>query len=129
MKVAGDISGVVLPFAAGVAIAVWAGHLSCIRPHISTGLSYLIITSSATLLFLFRNRNVPPLFLHIAICVCMAYCGILSKHNLCATGTTGKLISEQTGLTVDRFLSGEQGGDQQIGARVAVGEIDIIIFF
>jgi len=59
---------------------------------------------------------------------CMAYCGILSKHTLCATGTTGKLVTEQTGLAVDRFLSGEQGGDQQIGARVAYNEIDMVIF-
>ncbi len=59
---------------------------------------------------------------------CMAYCGIFSKHTLCATGTTGKLISEATGLTVDRFLSGAQGGDQQIGARVAYNEIDMVIF-
>ncbi len=59
---------------------------------------------------------------------CMAYCGIFSKHTLCATGTTGKLISEATGLKVDRFLSGAQGGDQQIGARVAYNEIDMVIF-
>ena len=59
---------------------------------------------------------------------CMAYCGILSKHNLCATGTTGKLIEEATGLRVERFLSGKQGGDQQIGARVAYNEIDMVIF-
>ncbi len=59
---------------------------------------------------------------------CMAYCGILSKHNLCATGTTGKQVSEATGLKVDRFLSGAQGGDQQIGARVAYNEIDMVIF-
>ena len=60
---------------------------------------------------------------------CMAYCGILSKHTLCATGTTGKQVSEATGLHVDRFLSGAQGGDQQIGARVAYNEIDMVIFF
>ena len=59
---------------------------------------------------------------------CMAYCGILSKHNLCATGTTGKLIADNTGLNIDRFLSGKQGGDQQIGARVAYNEIDMVIF-
>ena len=47
---------------------------------------------------------------------CIAYCGILSKHNLCATGTTGKLVSEATGLKIQQFLSGSQGGDQQIGA-------------
>lgn len=41
---------------------------------------------------------------------CIAYCGILSRHNLCATGTTGKLVEEATGLSVHRFLSGPQGG-------------------
>ncbi|MEG1773925.1 MAG: methylglyoxal synthase, partial [Oscillospiraceae bacterium] len=45
---------------------------------------------------------------------CIAYSGILSQHNLCATGTTGKLVAEATGLRIFRFLSGEQGGDQQI---------------
>ena len=44
---------------------------------------------------------------------CIAYCGILSRHNLCATGTTGKLVEEATGLSVHRFLSGPQGGNQQ----------------
>lgn len=60
---------------------------------------------------------------------CIAYCGILSKHNLCGTGTTAKLISEATGLDVKRFLSGPQGGDQQIGARIAYNEIDLMLFF
>ena len=60
---------------------------------------------------------------------CIAYCGILSKHNVCGTGTTGKLVSEATGLDVKRFLSGPQGGDQQIGARIAYNEIDLVIFF
>ncbi len=50
---------------------------------------------------------------------CIAYCGILSRHNLCATGTTGKLVEEATGLSVHRFLSGPQGGDQQIAARIS----------
>lgn len=53
---------------------------------------------------------------------------ILAKHSLCATGTTGKKITEETGLEVERFLSGPIGGDQQIGARVALDEIDIVIF-
>ncbi len=48
---------------------------------------------------------------------CTAYCGILSKYNLCATGTTGKLVSEATGLEIVRYLGGTQGGGQQIGAR------------
>ena len=59
---------------------------------------------------------------------CIAYCGILSKHQLCATGTTGKLVSEATGLEVQRFLTGRQGGDQQIGARITYNEIDMVIF-
>ena len=60
---------------------------------------------------------------------CIAYKGILGKHTLVATGTTGGLINEATGLNVHRFLSGPQGGDQQIGARVAYNEIDLVLFF
>lgn len=56
------------------------------------------------------------------------YKDIFSKHELFATGTTGRLISEILGLKVQRFLSGPLGGDQQIGAKVAEGEIDIVIF-
>ena len=59
---------------------------------------------------------------------CIAYCGILSRHTLCATGTTGKLVSDATGLNIQRFLSGTQGGDQQIGAMLANGELNLIIF-
>lgn len=60
---------------------------------------------------------------------CIAYKAILAKHNLCATGTTGSLIIEATGLNVNLFLSGPQGGDQQIGARIAYNEIDLVLFF
>jgi len=60
---------------------------------------------------------------------CIAYCGILSRHTLCATGTTGKLVSEATGLDIVRYLSGSQGGDQQITARIACDEIDLLLFF
>lgn len=60
---------------------------------------------------------------------CIAYCGILSKHSLCATGTTGKLVSEATGLQIAKFLSGPQGGDQQIAARIACNEIDLLLLF
>ncbi len=60
---------------------------------------------------------------------CIAYCGILSRHNLCATGTTGKLVSEATGLKITSFLSGGQGGDQQIEARIACNEIDLLLVF
>ena len=60
---------------------------------------------------------------------CIAYKGILSKHSLYATDTTGKVIIDNTGMSVDRFLPGPQGGDQQIGARVAYNEIDLVLFF
>ncbi len=60
---------------------------------------------------------------------CIAYCGILSKHNLCASGTTGKIVSEATGLEITKFLSGSQGGAQQIAARIGYNEIDLLLFF
>ena len=60
---------------------------------------------------------------------CIAYCGILSRYALCSTGTTGKLVSEATGLEIQRFLSGSQGGDQQIAARLQYNEIDMLLFF
>ncbi len=60
---------------------------------------------------------------------CIAYCGILCKHNLSATGITGKYISEATGLTIERLLSGSQGGMQQITSRLAYNEIDLLIYF
>ena len=61
--------------------------------------------------------------------ICIAYCGILSRHSLCATGTTGKLVAEATGLEIQRFLSGSQGGDQQIASRIACNEIDLLLMF
>ena len=60
---------------------------------------------------------------------CIAYCGVLSQHELCATGTTGKMVSEATGLEIFRFLSGTHGGDQQIASRIACNEIDLLLFF
>ncbi|MGI6744668.1 MAG: Methylglyoxal synthase [Firmicutes bacterium ADurb.Bin300] len=60
---------------------------------------------------------------------CIAYCGILSKHSLCATGTTGRLVAEATGLEIEKYLGGEQGGDQQIAARIACNEIDLLLLF
>ena len=60
---------------------------------------------------------------------CIAYCGLLSRHNLCSTGTTGKMVNEATGLKIQRFLSGTQGGDQQIASRIACNEVDMLLFF
>ena len=54
---------------------------------------------------------------------------ILKKHFLCGTGTTARLITERTSLPVKGYNSGPLGGDQQIGAKVAEGEIDVLIFF
>jgi methylglyoxal synthase len=53
---------------------------------------------------------------------------ILSNHSLYATGTTGTLIMEATNLDIHRFLSGPLGGDQQIGSKIASGEMDMVIF-
>lgn len=60
---------------------------------------------------------------------CTAYCGILSKHNVCATNATGKMISDATGLNVNLFLSHELGGIEQIGQRISYNEIDMVLFF
>ena len=60
---------------------------------------------------------------------CSAYAGVLSRHNLCATNTTGRLISEATGLPVHLYLSCQHGGAQQIGARISYNEIDMVLFF
>lgn len=60
---------------------------------------------------------------------CIAYKGILEKHSLYATATTGKIIIENTGMNVYKFLSGAQGGDQQIAARISYNEIDLVLFF
>ena len=60
---------------------------------------------------------------------CTAYAGILSKHHIYATNTTGHMVSEATGLQVHCFLSYAHGGSQQIGARIAYNEIDMVLFF
>ena len=55
---------------------------------------------------------------------CIAYKGILSKHNLSATGTTGRLVEEVTNLNIHRFLAGHLGGEQQLGAQIENNEPD-----
>lgn len=59
---------------------------------------------------------------------CIAYRGSLSKHRLFATGTTGRLIEEVTNLSVHKYLAGNLGGEQQIGAQIEHNEIDLMIF-
>ena len=60
---------------------------------------------------------------------CTAYCGILSKHTVCATNATGRMVAEATGLPVNLFLSHEHGGIEQIGQRIIYNEIDLVLFF
>ena len=59
---------------------------------------------------------------------CIAYRGILSKHELYATGTTGRMIEEVTNLTIHKFLAGPLGGKQQLGSLISQNEIDALIF-
>ena len=60
---------------------------------------------------------------------CIAYCGILAGHAVCATATTGKLIAEATGLPIQLYLPCGQGGGQQICAKIAYNELDMVMFF
>ena len=60
---------------------------------------------------------------------CIAYCGILSRHNLSAIATTGKQVAQATGLEIQKYLSGSQGGGEQIAARISCNEIDLLLFF
>ncbi len=60
---------------------------------------------------------------------CTAYKSVLSKHNLFATATTGRLIADNTGLPITLLLSHKQGGHQQINARIAYNEIDLVLMF
>ena len=60
---------------------------------------------------------------------CTAYKSILSKHTLYATATTGRLVAEATGLPITLLLSHKQGGHQQVNARIAYNEIDLVLLF
>ena len=59
---------------------------------------------------------------------CIAYRGILSKHELFATGTTGRLIEEVANLNVHKYLAGHLGGEQQMAAQIEHNEMDLVIF-
>lgn len=60
---------------------------------------------------------------------CIAYCGILAAHDICATNTTGRLVTEATGLPITLYMSCAQGGVQQIGSRIAYNELDMVLYF
>jgi len=59
---------------------------------------------------------------------CIAYRGILSRHTLYATGTTGRLVEEVTNLNVHKYLAGHLGGEQQMGAQIEANDMDLVIF-
>ncbi len=59
---------------------------------------------------------------------CIAYRGILAKHSLYATGTTGRLVEEVTNLSIHKYLAGHLGGEQQLGAQIENNDIDLLIF-
>ena len=61
--------------------------------------------------------------------LCIAYCGILSKHTICATAATGNIISESTGLEVERMLTGSSGGIEQVASRISCNEVDVLLYF
>ena len=60
---------------------------------------------------------------------CIAYCGILAGHHLCATSVTGKYITDATGLEIEQMMAGIDGGTEQIAARIAYNEIDLLFYF
>lgn len=60
---------------------------------------------------------------------CIAYRGILSKHEIYATGTTGRLVEEVTNLNIHKFLEGHLGGEQQLSSQITDNFLDMLIFF
>ncbi|MGN0662728.1 MAG: methylglyoxal synthase [Faecalibacterium sp.] len=65
----------------------------------------------------------------LALQFCTAYSAILTKHTIIATGTTGRMLAQATGLAVQCYLSGRLGGIQQISSRIACDEVDLVLFF
>lgn len=60
---------------------------------------------------------------------CIAYCGVLSKHHLCATAKTAAVLSDASGLEIESLLPGSHGGEQQITSRIAYNEVDVLLYF
>ncbi|MBQ5746883.1 MAG: methylglyoxal synthase [Clostridia bacterium] len=60
---------------------------------------------------------------------CIAYCGILSRHDLCAAGSLGKAVEDATGLKMELLLMPEHGGIQQIASKISYNEIDLFLYF
>ena len=60
---------------------------------------------------------------------CIAYCGILSRHHICATDSTGKYIADATGLDIETFMPGSVGGTEQITSMISYNEIDLVFYF
>lgn len=60
---------------------------------------------------------------------CASYCGILTKHNLCSTAVTGKMVCDGTGLSVQRLMNMTDGGNEQISAKIANNEVDLLLYF
>ena len=60
---------------------------------------------------------------------CIAYAGILAKHNVWSASALGNLVAENTGLEINKVLSGMSGAEEQIASRISCGEIDVLLFF
>ena len=60
---------------------------------------------------------------------CIAYCGILSRHHLCATHATGRYNADATGLDIETYMPGASGGTEQINSRISYNEIDLVFYF
>jgi methylglyoxal synthase len=65
----------------------------------------------------------------LAVDFCIAYCGILSRHHMCATSKTAKYISEATGLAVESLFTGSLGGIEQVTSRISCNEFDLLLYF
>ena len=66
---------------------------------------------------------------YLMIDLCIAYCGILSKHEICSTSATGKNIHDATGLSVERMLTGGSGGIEQVASRISCNEVQLLLYF